>query len=290
MEVMSLLPPIYDCFGKRYTLLTPQQSSPHPALRAERFSSIIQARRFIGTLKTPLSYWRKVFLKSSLSSRPGVDEKQMISLIAEMLYRGRIRAYKVDGVNSNSSKNLAFTDAENTSYAIKPVNFLLLHRPPEIKTFQDQKEALEFVSKSGATDKELTALLNEHNLDTAPDSKNAAAKSLVEGDLVVTVSRYTQPPKPDDSVNPIALFIDKVAGLGPPPDDEFKEITLELADEFDGTLGGAHSALFDGVEYTLKTDTGEEHKGVLQSGKIHIPKAKMNSGFELTFKDLPAFL
>ncbi len=240
---MSLLPPIYDCFGRRYTLLTSGHNAPHPALRAEKFSGTLQARRFIGQLKTPVSFWRKVYLNSSTSSRIVSDDRQLTGLLAEMLYRGRIRVYQVDSINANSSKNLAFTDTDKTSYAIKPVNFLLLHRLPEIKTFREQKEALAFVAKSGATDEELTKLLSKHNLDTAPDSKTAAAQALVAGDLIVTVSRYTQPPTPDPSAFLAEPVIDKLAGLGPPasdPDLKLLSVTRNIAEDGYGDID--HSA------------------------------------------------
>lgn len=281
---------LLDRFGNQYTLLTPHQTRPHHQIQAKQFTSQLQARRFIEQLKSPVSYWRQVYLESRPGGSVTTNHHRMIDEIALLLYRGTVRIYLLEPQASSRSKPLGYIDSDKTIYAIKPVNHLLTNRPSELKYFADEKAALSFLGETRATDEELSALLREHDLDTVPEARTAAAKALVEETLVVTVSRYTRPPTPDESTGLLALLVDKVAGLGPPPDDEFKEISIDLADEFEGNAGGAYAALFDGVEYTLKTDTGEEHKGVLQGGKINIPKAKMNSGFELSFKDLPAFM
>ncbi len=278
-----------DRFGNRFALLTPRQSRPHPKIKPCRFTSQLQARRFMGQLQTPTDYWRHVYLESKLSNKASPRNQRILDEIAEMLYRGVLKFYQMEPFALSSKQPLGVIDSDQTIYAIRPVNYLLSQKPSELKYFADESQAMTFLAETGASDDELTTLLEEHDIDTQPNVKVAAAKALVEETLIVTVTRYTRPPTPDESAFQTPVFVDKLAGLGPAVDDEFKEISIDLADEFEGNAGAAYASLFDGVEYTLKTDTGEEHKGVLQGGKINIPKAKMGSGFELSFKDMPAF-
>jgi hypothetical protein len=286
---MALYTTLSDHFGQHYILLTPRQHPPHAGLRAESFLGPDQALRFLRHLRVPIDYWQRIY--SDAGSGPQIfhHEAQLLERLSVMLHRGSIRAYRVVKATELSTSTIGFSDEDRARYTVMPVNHLLLDRPAELKHFANESEARAFLMKSGVEETRLKELLEEQHLTAGKDAFQAAALALVAGTLVVTVNRYTRPPPSTESTQESAPVSDKPAGLGPPP-DEFKEITLDVLDEFGNSLGSAFATLFDGVEYTLKTDLGEEHKGTIQNGKIHIQKAKMSRGFELQFKDMPAFM
>jgi len=286
---MPLYPTLSDHFGRHYILLTPRHNRRHHALQAEIFSSTAHALRFVRQLRVPVDFWRRLYLEAVTSMQTAHDETSVLHSVSQMLHRGTIQACRVDSVTDTSGESVGFSDDDRTHYALKPVNFVLLNRPDELKHFADESEAIEFLNQSDIEEAKLKELIDEENLSTGKDTHHTIAKALVAGSLIVIVSRYTRPPKTTESSFGSDPVTDKAAGLGPPP-DEFKEISLDLIDQFDNSLGSAFTSLFDGVEYTLKTDLGEEHKGTIQNGKINIPKAKMNSSFDIKFKDLPAFM
>lgn len=286
---MSLHPTLTDHFGRRYIMLNRHHSRLRAALRAETFTSPAQALQFLYQLRAPVDYWCHLTLNNTARIQSFHDEHRLCEELSRMLYRGTIKAYRLHTAAEATAPSIGFSDEDSTHYALKPVSYLLLNQPEELKHFDDEPQALAFLEQSGVEETQLKELTEEQNLPTGKDTFHTAAKALVAGSLIVVVSRYTRPPTPTESFSGPEPLADKAAGLGPPP-DEFKEINMELMDEFDNSLGSAFTALFDGVEFTLKTDLGDEHQGTIQNGKIHIPKAKMNQSFELKFKDLPAFM
>lgn len=206
-----------DRFGNRFALLTPRQSRPHQKIKPCRFTSQRQARRFMGQLQTPPDYWRQVYLESKLSNKASPRNQRILDEIAEMLYRGTLKFYRMEPLALSSKQPLGLIDSDQTIYAIRPVNYLLTQKPPELKYFADESQAMSFLAETGSSDDELQALLEEHDIDTQPNVKVAAAKALVQETLIVTVTRYIRPPTPDKSAYQTPVFVDKVAGLGPPP-------------------------------------------------------------------------
>ena len=288
-----------DRYGQHFKIQSDRDGTVHKAIQAESFWNPLYTRQFIQGLNAPAGYWRKLI--KQFSTLPAIDylhDHEVENQLSQLLMQGRLKVYAVSIPDfSEQPPEKRVIKSGDTMYRFSAASSLLINNPREVKTFQGQKEAKAFLKELDADEQQLqdiakqlditlpaTASVNNEELNTT------VSRALASGEIVIIVDRFTTPPPPMESkiVEAANTVGNRKADLGPPP-DEFKDIHIQLEDEFEKQLSN-HFSLFNGLEYSLKTDMGEEHKGTIENGEIKIQQTKMNSTFELQIKDMPAFM
>ncbi len=205
-----------DHSGRQYRLLTPQDTRPHTALQAERFFSETQALRFLRQLTVPHGYWRRIHQRTAHGFSPISNENQLLELLSQMLYSGRIQIYQLEKANSPATSRMTFRDDKKTLFAIKPVSHLLTQQEAELRHFSDEHEARTFIEESGIDEKQLDELINEKKLPRGKNATHTVAAALASGELIVTVDRYSHAPPTTSKSNSDdkTVVAEKPAGLG----------------------------------------------------------------------------
>jgi len=211
---------VKDFFGQYYKIQTSRDKPAPDALQQERFHSSEQARRFIKNLTAPLSFWAKIYHAESLVSESIQNNQQLLSGIAELLSRGKIKAFKIDipSLTEHPPEKRTLTDASKNRHTFTAASSLLISSPKEVKSFADKAEAEKYLSELSADEAQLKEMAQELDLPVADLGVSAIsgllADALVSGSVVVIVDRYSAPPKaeqPDDNT----VHVDKDAGAGP---------------------------------------------------------------------------
>ncbi|MFK5914365.1 MAG: hypothetical protein QM484_08315 [Woeseiaceae bacterium] len=287
---------IKDHFGHAYVLKTALVHFGQSDFKAKSFWNRESTESFVQSLIVPHAYWP--ILVQHLNVSP-VQNQQIKSIVSELLISGKVVLYPLPREKQDDLKpqNRAIKSRDNVTYLFSDSNLLLTSSPKEVKNFSSKEEATLFLQELDASDDKLKTIASELDIKIPQTAKlnpaeiiTAITAALVTGSVIVLVDRVSTVPasSPSEIVSAVEGPGNRKADLGPPP-DEFKEINIELEDEFEKKLA-AHFSLFDGLEYKVKTDMGEEHLGTIQGGKIYIAKAKMNSSFEIEIKDLPAYM
>ena len=285
--------------GELYKVQLPRDNNAQLNLKSKSFWNEGSAQQFIHELTVPNDYWRDIIHEYGTTPCPSsltIDEiEKHVSLL---MTQGQLKFYPVDipDISEQPPENRVIKGSDNTINRFMPISYLLLNKSDNVKYFNNSDEAKEYVSSLNPSDEKLTTIATELKI-TLPNTSSvnkgekldAIASALVTGKAIIIADKVSSPP-PDESK--VAKTKDTTgnrrADQVAPPVDEFKEITIDLMDDFDKNAPAFYE-LFDGLKYTLKTDQGEEHKGMIDKGMIKIPKAKMNSSFELEIKDMPAY-
>ena len=289
---------IQDEFGQRYVLKTSAVHFEQSDFKAKSFWNKESTQSFVQRLNVPHGYWRNLLQQfSTIPALHALQDKQIEYYTSELLISGKIHLYplpKQKG-DEHAPQKRAIKSSENVTYIFTEASLLLTSSPREVKYFSSKEDAETFIKELNTDDEKLQTIASELDIKVPTTASvnpaeltTAIVAALVAGTVIVLVDRVSTVPASKGEIVEAVGPGNKKADLGPAP-DEFKEINIELEDEFEKNMA-AHFSLFDGLEYKLKTDMGEEHAGTIENGKIFIAKAKMNSSFEIEIKDLPAFM
>lgn len=289
---------IQDEFGQRYVLKTSAVHFEQSDFKAISFWNKESTQSFVQRLKVPHGFWRGLLLQfSTIPALHSLQEQQVEYYTSELLISGKIHLYPLPKQKSDehAPQKRAIKSSDDVTYLFAEASLLLTSSPREVKYFSSKADAETFIKDLNPEDEKLQSIASELDINVPTTASvnpsellAAIVAALVIGTVIVLVDRVSTVPASKSEVVEAIGPGNKKADLGPAP-DEFKEINIELEDEFEKSMP-AHFSLFDGLEYKLKTDMGEEHAGTIENGKIFIAKAKMNSSFEIKIKDLPAFM
>jgi len=289
---------IKDEFGQRYALKTSAVFFEQSDFKAKSFWNSESTYSFVQSLNVVHGYWLGLLQQfSSVPSLYTLQPQQIEQHVSELLISGKIVLYPLptQKQDEHAPQKRAIKSKDNVTYLFTESSVLLTTSPKEVKNFSSEKEADEFLKELAADDEKLKIIAAEcdiHLPTTASVNKTelftAISTALVTGTVIVLVDRVSTVPASASDVVVAAGPGNRKSDLGPPA-DELKEINIELEDEFEKNMA-THFSLFNGLEFKVKTDMGEEHNGTIENGKIFIAKAKMNSSFEIEIKDLPAFM
>ena len=289
---------IQDEFGQRYVLKTSAVHFEQSDFKAISFWNKESTQSFVQRLKVPHGFWRGLLLRfSTIPALHSLQEQQVEYYTSELLLSGKIHLYPLPEQKSDehAPQKRAIKSSDDVTYLFAEASLLLTSSPREVKYFSSKAKVETFIKELNPDDEKLQSIASELDINVPTTASvnpfellAAIVAALVTGTVIVLVDRVSTVPASKSEVVEAIGPGNKKADLGPAP-DEFKEINIELEDEFEKSMP-AHFSLFDGLEYKLKTDMGEEHAGTIENGKIFIAKAKMNSSFEIKIKDLPAFM
>ncbi|MCK4865592.1 MAG: hypothetical protein KAT06_09185 [Gammaproteobacteria bacterium] len=289
---------IQDEFGQRYVLKTSLVHFEQSDFKAKSFWNAESTRSFVQRLNVSHGYWPVLLQQfSTLPALHTLQKQQIEFYVSELLISGKIHLYPLPKQKSDehAPQKRAIKSSDNVTYLFAEASLLLTSTPKEVKYFSSSEDAETFIKELSPDDEKLQTIASELDIKVPTTASvnpaeltTAICSALVAGSVIVLVDRISTVPASASELVEAVGPGNKKADLGPAP-DEFKEINIELDDEFEKNMA-AHFSLFDGLEYKIKTDIGEEHKGTVENGKIFIAKAKMNSSFEIEIKDLPAFM
>jgi hypothetical protein len=209
------------------------------------------------------------------------------------LIRGRLLVYSVPPADNRAARFFAKRE-RGFQFYFAPCAIIFQELKRDIVEFRDIASAQQFVEESELKPEDMKSLIHQ----VAPRRKEAVdenrlqhvlAEFLVMGSIIV-LKEIIRPPKSKTVEYEDVNNMPGTRSNSPPSDSEdaLKDISVDFDDEYEAGLA-RHLDLLNGLEYTLKTDLGEEHSGVIENGRIDIAKAKMNKSFSLDVKDLPAF-
>jgi hypothetical protein len=292
---------IKDEFGQRYVLKTSAVHLAQSSFKAKSFWNSESTQSFVQKLNVTHAYWQGLLQQfSTVPSLHTLQRQQIEKHVSELLITGQIFLYPIANQkqDEHAPQKRAIKSSDNVTYLFAASSTLLTSTPREVKHFSSKKEADKFLKELATDDEKLKTIASELDIDVPTTASvnsaelyTAISTALAAGTVVVLVDRVSSAPSSTSSNSETVEAVgpgNRKSDLGP-PEDEFKEINVELEDEFEKNMA-AHFSLFDGLEYKIKTDMGDEHKGTIENGKIYIAKAKMNSSFEMEIKDLPAFM
>ena len=286
--------------GQFYKVILPRENNAQLSLKPESFWNESSAQQFIQNLTVPNGYWRDIIHQYSTTPCPSsLTINDIDKQVCALMMQDQIKFYPIDipDITENPPENRVIKTEGDILYRFIPMSSLLIIKNANVKYFDKNRDTEEFIKNLNSDDEKLKTIATELKLkvpNTATVNKDEVIKAisaaLVAGSIVIIEDKVSSPP-PDESkvVETKDSAGNRRADTVAAPVDEYKEINIDLLDEFDKNAA-AFFKLFDDLEYTLKTDQGDEHKGKISNGKIHIPKAKMSSNFELEIKDLPAFM
>lgn len=289
---------IKDEFGQRYVLKTSAVFFEQSDFKEKSFWNPESTQSFVKSLHVAHGYWPDLLQQfSTVPSLHTLQAQQIEQHVSDLLISGKIVLYSLPNKkqDNRAPQKRAVKSSDNVTYLFTESSVLLTTSPKEVKNFQSEAEADEFLKELSVDDEKLKEIASECDINLPVTSSvnsteiyAAISTALATGAVIVLVDRVsTVPPSASEVVEAVGPG-NRKSDLGPAP-DEFKEINIELEDEFENKLP-AHFSMFDGLEFKIKTDMGDEHKGKIENGKIFVAKAKMNSSFEIEIKDLPAFM
>ncbi len=289
---------IQDEFGQRYVLKTSAVHFEQSDFKAKSFWNTESTQSFVQRLNVSHGYWPGLLQQfSTLPALHTLQKQQIEFYVSELLISGKIHLYPLPKIkdDDHSPQKRAIKSSDNVTYLFAEASLLLTSTPKEVKYFSSSEDAETFINELNPGDEKLQSIASELDIKVpttasvnSAELTTAICSALVTGTVIVLVDRISTVPASASEVVEAVGPGNQKADLGPAP-DEFKEINIELEDEFEKNMA-AHFSLFDGLEYKVKTDMGEEHKGTIENGKIFVAKAKMNSSFEIEIKGLPAFM
>jgi len=299
--MLKLNTPIIRYFKQHYVIKSAIGSIVSNNLQAEIFRNSSSTQNFIRHLIVPFNYWRRLLYNYNALPQYPLNDAEIINCVSELFIKQKLKLYpiKTQDDSAHPPQKRTIKTQDNVAYFFTDVSILLTSDPKEIKQFNTEKQAEAFLNTLKLDDKTLTTLTQELSIkttnkiaDTTSVNNNKLSahiiSALTSGNIIIIVDRYTHaPPKAKEILEDIPLWLKKPAQEAPP--SEFKAITIDLEDEFEQNMN-LHFSLFNGLEFTLKTDMGEEHKGTIENGKIYIAKAKIINSFKIKIKDMPAFM
>lgn len=286
--------------GDFYKVVLPRENSAQLSLKSESFWNEGSAQQFISNLFVPNGYWRDILHQySTLPCPSSLNCYEIEKQVSTLMMQGQINFYPIDipDVSERPPENRVIKSLEDVLYRFVPVSSLLINKDAKTEQFKNIKEIKLFLSKLNPDDKKLLLIANDLKItlpNTASVNKeeitDSISEAILSGQVVIIADKISSPPPDTSKVEGSKGTVgNRRADNVAPPVDEFKEINIDLIDEFDKSATAFYK-LFDNLEFKLKTDQGEEHSGKISNGKIYIAKAKMDSNFELEIKDLPAFM
>jgi hypothetical protein len=286
--------------GKYYKVILPREHQVQLSLKSEYFWSEQSAQQFISNLTVPNGYWRDILHQySTLPCPSSLSCYEIEKQIASLTLQNEISFYTVDipDASERPPENRVIKSSSDILYRFVATSTLLLNKDANNETFKNKEEVKALISGLNPDEKKLATIASDLKItipNTASVNKNeitdSIAEAIISGEVVIIADKISSPPPDTSKVEEVKSTVgNRRADTITPAEDEFKEINIELIDEFDKSAAEFYK-LFDNLEFKIKTDQGDVHKGKISDGKIHIPKAKMNSTFELEIKDLPAFM
>jgi len=196
---------VKDHFGQFYKIQTSKDKTVSTALQAELFRSNAQAKTFINNLTAPVSFWSKIYHSESLFVEAILNDNHLKSEIAELLHKGRVKAYKIDipTPSNHPPEKRTVQDSSKNNHTFTPASTLLISSPKEVKSFANKADAEKYLSEISADDKQLKTIASELNLPAddlgAGNISDVISTALASGELVVVVDRYSAPPKAEET-------------------------------------------------------------------------------------------
>ena len=287
---------VKDNFGQHYTIQKHVNPMIRGKLNQKEFPDQHLARDFVRRLEVPNGYWHGLLNEAGDMHSPMMSEMDLECAVCERISNGQLKVFPVNPPKSGSSLKNRTIQTKQEIYQFATPDVLLLNKR-EVMHFNSTKDAQALLLSLSPSEEQLRAIAADLKIFIAANSgsaeiSTAIAESLVKGDAVVTrdlISSATPALPVMEVANSVG---NRKADLGPhesePNEVIRKDINIQLEDEFEQALS-SYASLLDELEFTLKTDMGEEHKGKISNGKISISQALINSSFELTIKDLPGY-
>lgn len=292
-----------DSFGQRYKLVTTQDPIIRAPIKPMVFWDRLQAQTFLQQCSIPYNFWNRI-LADFETSIAAIATQDIETFIADLLVAEKFRLFPLNEADICLAipEKLTITTGDRTRYSFNHSNRLLNTTPNDVLQFSDVKQAREFLNELALPDDKITEIVQQLELSADSDQtdnmdlsiQDKFAQHLASGLAIVIKTAASLPSVSElETVAATNSVGNRAADLGPhetdPDEEKLKDITIELEDEFERSLS-QHFSLFNGLEFILKTDMGEEHQGTIENGKIEIQQARMGSSFELEIKDLPAYL
>ena len=290
---------IKDDFGQHYTIQTYINPQIRGSLSPKEFSDHHLANQFVQRLQVPTGYWQGL-MHDIGGVGPMNSEADLYCMVCERIVTGRLKVFAVNPPNiaSDTPQKRAIRTSDKVYHFVPSVEQLL--NKTETKHFTGVEEARAFLQGLNPDTEQLKGMAGALSIPvtakaSSTEISQAISESLAAGDTVVMVDNITSatPPTKLEEVAAAASVGNKKADLGPHESEsnevKLKDIDIQLEDEFEQALG-SHASLLNDLDFTLKTDMGEEHKGKIDKGRIFISQAQINSSFELKIKDLPGFM
>lgn len=292
-------------FGESYKILPLRDINAQLAIEPESFWNEASTQQFINNLTVPNGYWKEIINKySALPSPSSLTTYEIEQQVCTLMIQGQLKLFPVEvpDIVEHPPEKRAIKTKDNTTYLFAPLGVLLTTSPKEVKHFATENDAKVFLTELASDDNKLKTIAIELNIDipntasvNSDELLDVIAVALAAGTVIVIVDRFSSPPPSSEQPQVTEAGLgpgNKKSDLGPHVTEEepLKNINIELDDGFEKQTPASFTSLFDGLNYILITDMGEEHKGTIEGGKIAINQAKMNSNFKLEIEDMPAFL
>jgi len=203
---------VKDHFGQYYKIQTRKDKAAPDALEAEIFRSNSQAQRFINDLLAPQHFWSKIYYSEALIVKAALSEASLRNEIAELLQKGKIKAFKIDipTLSEHPPEKRSVKDSNRNVHTFAPTTSLLISNPKEVKNFTTKAEAEKYLKEISPNRIELQNIVKELEL---PVSIDLITTGLADGTIVVLVDRYSAPPSSSDLLDEVQG--DKDASKGP---------------------------------------------------------------------------
>ena len=291
---------IKNRFGEYYKLQSPREISIELKLNSKSFWNDGSIQQFINNLIVPNGYWNDILYQYSTLPLPSsLSCCEVEKLVASLVLQNEISFYTVDipDASERPPENRVIKSQDKILYHFVPMSTLLLTNDANSKTFKSKEEVREFISGLNPDDKKLATIASDLKISLPNTTSvnrdeiiDSISEAIISAKVAIIADKISSPPPDTSKVEEVKSTVgNRRADIIKAEEDEFKEINIELIDEFNKSATEFYK-LFDNLEFKIKTDKGEEHKGKITNGKIHVVKAKMSSTFELEIKDLPAFM
>jgi len=212
---------VKDHFGQYYKIQTRKDKAAPDALEAEIFRSNSQAQRFINDLLAPQHFWSKIYYSEALIVKAALSEASLRNEIAELLQKGKIKAFKIDipTLSEHPPEKRSVKDSNRNVHTFAPTTSLLISNPKEVKNFTTKAEAEKYLKEISPNRIELQNIVKELELpvssadDEFSELIDLITTGLADGTIVVLVDRYSAPPSSSDLLDEVQG--DKDASKGP---------------------------------------------------------------------------
>lgn len=212
-------------FGKYYKVQLPSESKVELTLKPESFWNENSARQFINNLQVSKNYWRIIISQCSYTLPASqITDNDIEHHISTLIINQQLQMFSIDvlDVSEHPPENRAIKTKDNVTYLFAPLNTLLTTSPKEVKYFNNEADADEFLNEIDTDEAKMKTLAAELNIDVpgtasvnADEIRTAISTALVSGAIVVMVDRFTGSPKLDEVIIETVGPGNQKAGLAP---------------------------------------------------------------------------
>lgn len=210
-----------DHYGQFYKIHTSREMPVPDALESQQFHSALQAYRFINGLVTTSNYWKSLYFSESITQDQIKNEIDLKNKVAKLLFEGRVKVFKVvQPLSGNHSSKRTLTNSSKDLHIFTSATNLLLNTPDNIMHFSNKDDAEKIILALSPDSNKLKDIVAELGLIEPPYSDNineltdTLTNSLVSGEVVIVVKKYSTPPK-SEAANDEEVTSDKDATEGP---------------------------------------------------------------------------